>query len=123
MLFNILINDLDAGTECTLSKFADNAKLRGVAETPCGCAAIQSDLDRLENWALRDLVKFNKGNAKLWHRLGGDQLESSSADKDVGVRVDRASSVPSWQRRLTVSWAELGGAFKEGDPSALVRHV
>ncbi|KAK4816690.1 hypothetical protein QYF61_020398 [Mycteria americana] len=66
-LFKILINDLDAGTECTLSKFADNANLRGVAETSGGCAAIQSDLDRLENWAVRHLMKFNKGNAKLWH--------------------------------------------------------
>jgi len=29
-LLNILINDLAAGLECILSKFADDAKLRGM---------------------------------------------------------------------------------------------
>jgi len=69
-------------------------KLGGVVDTPEGCAAIQRDLDRLE----RNLMKFIKGKCRVLHlgrnnpkhqyRLGADLLESSSAERDLGVLVD-----------------------------------
>lgn len=43
ILFNILINSLDKGTEHTLSNFAADTKLGGMADTPDGCVAIQKD--------------------------------------------------------------------------------
>ncbi|KAJ7424385.1 rna-directed dna polymerase from mobile element jockey-like [Pitangus sulphuratus] len=66
-LIQLIINNLDKGIEYTLSKFADDTKLRGVDNTPEGCAAIQQDFCRLESWAERKLMKFNEVKCRVLH--------------------------------------------------------
>ncbi|GAB0175711.1 cAMP-dependent protein kinase inhibitor alpha [Grus japonensis] len=93
-----LSNEECQQVECTLSKFVDNTKLCGVVDTLEGRDAIQRDLDRLERWACVNCMKFNRAKCKVLHVgqrnpkhrywLGGEWIESSPEEKDLGILID-----------------------------------
>jgi len=87
VLFNVIIDDLDEGTECTLSKFADDTRLGGSIDLP-GCGkALQRDPDRLDSWAHSNCMSFNK--SKSWVlRFGHSSSMVGKVEKDLGVLVD-----------------------------------
>lgn len=64
---------MDGGTECTLSKFADDTELEGVAD-------ILEDLNRLEKWAERSFMKFSK-------RKCAHEEQQSMAPVHAGVQL------------------------------------
>ncbi|KAK4832996.1 hypothetical protein QYF61_027020 [Mycteria americana] len=132
ILFNIFINDLNNGMMYIFGKFVDDTKLGGMSDTPDGCATIQRDLDTLENWAERNLIKFDWGKCNIlhpWrnnprhrHTLGTSSLESSFAEKALGVLVENKLNM-SEQCTLTTKKANTILSYMRKSVATRLREV
>jgi len=81
---------------CTISKFP--VKLGRVVDTQNGWAATEMGLDRLEIWANRNVMKFNKGKCKALPLGRNSPMhqhspESGFAEDDLWVLVDKMLNI------------------------------
>ncbi|PKU48010.1 rna-directed dna polymerase from mobile element jockey-like [Limosa lapponica baueri] len=123
-LFNVFISDLDDGIKCTLMKFADDTKLSGEGDSLEGRVTLQEDLDKLEEWANKNLMKFNNDKCKLLHlgkhnpgvqhRLVSTRLGSSSAERDLRVLVDNKFNMTEQCAAATKKAKRMLGCINKG---------
>ncbi|KAK4829412.1 hypothetical protein QYF61_003976 [Mycteria americana] len=123
-LFSTFISDLDGGIKRTLMKLADDPKLSGEADNAEGRATLQEDVDRLEEWANKNLMQFNKDKGKVLHlgkhnlgvqhRLGLTQLGSSSVERDPGVLVDNQLNMSEQRAAVAKKANRMLGCTNEG---------
>lgn len=87
--------------ECTFSKFADDAQVRGAAYSLEGQEGLQCHLDRLLLLAVVNGMKFDKFKYQILHlgwsnvghryKLGEYFLENSPVERDLRVLVSSSS--------------------------------
>ena len=93
------INDLgiDVNESTTILKFAHDTKIYAACNNEDDHRLIQGDLSKLEMWAKDWQMEFNvkkcktmhlgHSNSRLQYWLGGNVLDSTSCEKDLGVWI------------------------------------
>ena len=112
VLFTIFVNDIESRIRSTPSRFGGDTKLAGSVDMLAGRDAIQRDLDMLKKWAQDNIIRFNKAKCRCCTWAGiiphisidMGEVESSPAEKDLGVLMDRKLDV-SQQCALAVQKA------------------
>ena len=101
LLFVIYINDLPEIVNSNVYLFADDTKVMRKVTSMEDAKALQRDLDKLEAWSKKWLLKFNPDKCHVLtigkfenirhterYQLYGDELEHVFEEKDLGVHVD-----------------------------------
>ena len=96
ILFILYINDLPEHVSSRLKMFADDTKIYGPATTVDKTKVIQDDLEKLQLWSEKWLLKFNAGKCKTMHMGSrnlnnnyhmGQTILDSTEEKDLGAVI------------------------------------
>jgi hypothetical protein len=99
ILFLIFIRDIDsaAAPGSVVKKFADDTKAAGRADSEADTRAVQEGLDNMTSWAEKWKMVFNLKKCKVMHFginnkkcqyvMGGQVLETTKEERDIGVIV------------------------------------
>ena len=95
LLFIIFINDIETGITSTLSKFADDCKIKRTVKSDEDANAVQVDLNNLVMWSHKWQMKFHPDKCKVLHighnnqrykyYIEGTEVKKVSEEKDLGV--------------------------------------
>ncbi|BHF80349.1 hypothetical protein SprV_0702347400 [Sparganum proliferum] len=98
ILFLIYVDDAARALDCEVAMFADDMKIWSVIRGPADEDRLQVNLNRLEEWSNRWLLRFNVGKCSILrlgytdrsastrdYFLGGAALQEVEAQKDLGV--------------------------------------
>ena len=98
LMFVVFINDLPDIVASTAKIFADDTKLFRTITSVQDHITLQEDLQKLSEWAAKWSMKFNYDKCKVLHLGKANQrssyqmddiiLETTSAEKDLGVVID-----------------------------------
>ena len=94
-MFIIFINDIETGITSTLSKFADDCKIKRTVKSDEDANAVQVDLNNLVMWSHKWQMKFHPDKCKVLHighnnqrykyYIEGTEVKKVSEEKDLGV--------------------------------------
>ncbi|XP_066473251.1 zinc finger protein 614-like [Tiliqua scincoides] len=77
VLFNLSINDLEAGLSSEEAKFADDTKLFRVVKTRTDCEELQKDLSKLTEWAAKWQMRVNVRTNDIDSKNQGESCEET----------------------------------------------
>ena len=131
VLFLIFINDLPLEVLSPLSLFADDSKIftRIVTNKKTtkwagfdGQSALQRDLIKVQEWAEKWKMEFNIGKCKIMHigrknpknvyDMGGTELETTNAERDLGVTIDDQLDLGKHIRSIVAKANRMLGLIK-----------
>ena len=86
ILFLLYVNELPDIVKSSIKMFADDTKIWKTLKTDADVHSLQEDLDTLEQWSQKWLLKFNIGKCKVMH-LGKHQTDDYYLHEEIKLRI------------------------------------